>query len=192
MSKVIAVDCDLTIAQSDVAWWDWMNSVCGTNIPFPSKTECILSYDLSDYFEAFNYHKRDLYSFWRSETAYDGVKPMKGAVEALQELSDSGFEIVVVSTVKGNHHKNKWQFLERNFPFIDGYIATKEKKYVRCDYFIDDRHDVLNRIQGPIKICMDTPYTQLEFTNDAVTTSGTPESIWSYILNYIMEKEGMR
>ena len=46
---------------------------------------------------------------------------------------------------------------------MSGYLATKEKYFVRQDIFIDDRNDHLNRApEGTMRIKVHTPYSQFD------------------------------
>ena len=188
MSKVIAVDCDITIARSDDAWWNWMERVCSeadNNDDFkPSESTSQLKYDLTYYFRG-SLGGRDGLDFWRGEYVYYYVDPIFGAVEQLKILHEAGYEIIVVSATKGNHTKSKWQFLQRHFPFVKGFISTKEKQYIKCDYFVDDRSDILNKVSDDvIKIRIDSPYKQSE---ELIT--GVEIVTWEEIKDYILEND---
>lgn len=176
MSKgIIGVDVDLTVCDSDLSHWDWLQQVSkdGDNLCMPEGT---LSYDLSSYFNLPNYI--DGMEFWRSDDLYDArpcdeelvlsgkhiirrpIQPIKNSVQCLQSLSEQEWKIVFISQIKGSHHKSKYEWLQRHFPFMDGFIATKEKHYVDCDVFIDDRHNHLNDNNAEWKIKFDTRYEQ--------------------------------
>ena len=142
----IAVDCDLTVVDTAHHWWEWLNKVTLSDNPYPLFEDGVVDYDLT------KYYKKELdaigidgYEFWRSSTLYDTLVPIDGAVEVLQHLHELGHEIIFVSTIKGSHHKSKYYFLKRYFPFMKGFVATKEKHLVGCDVIIDDRNNVLNK-----------------------------------------------
>jgi 5'(3')-deoxyribonucleotidase len=189
MSKIIAVDCDLTIAQSDIAWWDWLCRMCNTGIDRDEVLRAhngVLDYDLTWYFSPLISNLGiDGLGFWRGTNTYDHVSPVEGSIYYLEKLKELGFDIIVVSAIKGNHNKSKWQFLNKFFPFIDGYIATKEKHYVKCDYIIDDRNDVLNKMKDCIRIKMATPYTQKE----AIACDSIKLDSWEEIYSFITWRE---
>ena len=175
MSKgIIGVDVDLTVADSSISHWDFLQQVSEDgNSCMPSG---VLDYDLSTYFNLPKYI--DSMDFWRYDDLYDvkprdleleystkritrrPIQPIKNSVQCLQSLSSQGWEIVFVSHVKGGHHKSKVGWLKRHFPFMDGFIATQEKHYVNCDVFIDDRHNHLNSMDTYCKIKFDTVYEQ--------------------------------
>jgi 5'(3')-deoxyribonucleotidase len=166
MSKgIIAVDVDLTVADSDISHWDWLQRQC---LSFDTEMPAVddISYDLGSYFDLPS--RVDSMSFWREESLYDEspqfgfrpIMPIKGSIDALRILSNGGWEIVFVSHVKGNHHKSKVEWLKRHFPFMSGFVATKEKKYVDCDILIDDRNLHLNSSNAQHKIRFETHYDQ--------------------------------
>jgi len=175
MSKgIIGVDVDLTVADSSISHWDFLQQVSEDgNSCMPSG---VLDYDLSTYFNLPKYI--DSMDFWRYDDLYDvkpcdleldysakritrrAIQPIKNSVQCLQSLSSQGWEIVFISHVKGGHHKSKVGWLKRHFPFMDGFIATQEKGYVNCDVFIDDRHNHLNSMDAYCKIKFDTVYEQ--------------------------------
>src|SRR5690625_5548503 len=74
----------------------------------------------------------------------------------------NGLYIVFVSTLKGNHHRSKYYFLNQYFGHImDGFLGTHEKHYVRGGVIIDDRIDHLNSMKKSVKaVLMESPYRQ--------------------------------
>ena len=184
MSKVIGVDVDLTVADSDDSHWDWLGKV-GVQHTFPNKTQEV-DYNLGNYFHLPD--KVDSRDYWRLSDIYDEkpeylrpvsglssgvfirwipirpVQPIKGSQRVLKDLKSEGWEILFISHIKGNHHKSKVEWLKRHFPFMDGFIATKEKHYANacCDIFIDDRNIHLNKSKAPFNIKFETPYLQDE------------------------------
>ena len=161
--SVIAVDVDLTVCGIDILWWNWLCSVTNSKyMPMP-KEEGKVNYNLSKYFEdKLEKVGRDGLDFFRQEGVYDFAPVIKDSEQVLKYLKGQGHEIVFVSAVKGNHHKSKYNFLKRHFPFMDGFVATKEKNYVNCDIIIDDRNVFLNKVTCDTKIKFYTPYQQCE------------------------------
>lgn len=173
---IIGVDVDLTVVRSDYGWFDWCNKLSahkhyaqdfidsGKLIPY---NFCSLYPDLE---------VSQVLDYWRQRDIYDNLSPISGSVEALSYLSKR-HEIVFVSTIKGDHHKSKYQFVDRNYPFMDGFIATKEKKYARVDVMIDDRLDVLHKVDrvGIIPIHFQSPHEQ----DSIFTPKYTAKDWWS-------------
>ena len=160
-NRTILVDVDLTVVDSGTPWRDWLNEATGAQLdPYTDTGE--INYDLSVYWG--DYLKGsgiDPYDYWRSETLYDNSEPLEGAVECLRGFSEAGWGVVFVSALKGNHHKSKYHFLKRNFPFMAGFIGTREKQFVRGDILIDDRNKFLNMMpEGCHPIRFKTVYTQ--------------------------------
>lgn len=71
-------------------------------------------------------HLEDPLDFWRSEDLYDNLVPMDGSVEKLKQLS-TYFDIVFVSRLKGRHHRSKFYFCKRYFPFMTEFVGTHGK-----------------------------------------------------------------
>lgn len=95
----------------------------------------------------------DPLDFWRDETLYDNLEPMKAAVEKLEALSQY-FNIVFVSRLKGNHHRSKVYFLKEHFPFMAGFVGTHEK-YILNDSLlamVDDLEDNLVKFDSEKRV----------------------------------------
>lgn len=162
----IAVDVDLTVCAIDKLWLQWLNAIHHKNLSLSElKTNemCELDYDLGSYFDDLPepYSGYSPYDFFRRSGIYDFAEVVHGSIQALKYAKNKGHEIIFISHVKGDHHKSKYYWLKRNFPFMDGFIATKEKQYVAADMLIDDRHEHLNSFNGKYtNTLFQTPYTQ--------------------------------
>lgn len=159
----LGVDVDLTVVDTGREWFNFLKQ--NSSIVVPDYEEYLsinkeVSYNLADIFTDMDFQK--CVDYWRNENLYDNLKPLKDVVQVLEDLKFSkGYEIVFVSTIKGNHHKSKYYFCERNFPFLDGFVATKEKKYAKVDMMVDDRLNVLEPLdKGVIKVLKQTPFIQ--------------------------------
>lgn len=185
----IAVDVDNTVVRSDLEWAKWCNTSSTLQINFE---EAIaqghsLPFCISDLWPDLRLSGLD---FWREEDIYDRMEPMDGAVDVLHRLSLE-HSIIFVSALKGNHHKSKFNFVKRHFPFALGFIGTKEKFLVNADILIDDRVKQLNQFlffnqsRGAIKF--DTPYTQ--DVEPAYNFTSINRWDWStyHIIDYIAE-----
>lgn len=160
---IIGVDVDLTVVRSDIGWFEWCNSISdykhspeefiNADIPVP--------YDVRPLYPDVN--SDDIMHYWRKRNLYDNLSPIDGSVKVLEHLSKN-HDIVFVSTLKGDHHKSKVNFLKTHFPFMKGFIGTKEKEYAKVDIIIDDRISILNKtaVAGTVSIQYNTPYTQDE------------------------------
>lgn len=162
MKRILAVDCDLTVCPSDSGWFNWLVAkdqdkglaVChkimkieGDNVP----------YNLGRLFT----HVDDPLDYWRT-LDYDQFQPLNGAIEKLESLSKY-FDIVFVSAIKGTHSKNKYYWLKKHFPFMAGYVATKEKWVMNQDKtvaLIDDRLDNLEGFDHSKRVLFHTEYQQ--------------------------------
>lgn len=159
---IIGVDVDLTVVASDHMWFDWCNSKVRKQLNYE---EVIAAGSVPyDFGKLFGFTSPEIaLDFWCDEGIYDELEPIAHAVNALKELSRR-HQIVFVSKLMGNHFESKKSFLERNFPFMSGFIGTDQKQFARVDLLIDDRVDHLNKVHqaGIIPIQYMTPYQQDE------------------------------
>ena len=192
MPKIILCDVDLTVVNPIPIWWRYMEIQVGSYLNFSKELEKrgILPYDLSECFrEAFGELRFDPLDYWRTEGIYDLMAAEPLAVCVLGALNKEGYDIRFVSHCKGNHHKSKYEFLKRNFPYMTGFAATKEKWMLGrdCDIFVDDRNEHLNRMpDNVLKLQPGTFYEQFE----KLTAPNSHENLdWEDIYNIIKREE---
>lgn len=152
MSRILAVDVDLTVCPSDEGWREWLGNKYGY-------VKCPMTeYNFSHYYP----HAEAPFEYWRS-LEYSQFQPLKGSVEKLEQLS-TYFDIVFISAIKGKHNKEKYYWLKEHFPFLKGYIATKEKFLMNNSVcaMIDDRLDNLQGFDQYKRVFYKTPYSQNE------------------------------
>lgn len=150
--RIIGVDVDLTVCPSDDGWREWLGNKYGY-------VKCPMTeYNFSHYYP----HADDPFEYWRS-LEYSQFQPLKGSVENLEQLS-TYFDIVFISAIKGKHNKEKYYWLKEHFPFLKGYIATKEKFLMNNSVcaMIDDRLDNLQGFDQHKRVFYKTPYSQNE------------------------------
>jgi 5'(3')-deoxyribonucleotidase len=154
MKRRIGVDCDLTVCPSDVGWARWLTE--HSSVRYYDKWAEEIDYNMATHFP----DVEDPYQYWR-ELDYSQFTPIKGSVEKLKALSEY-FDIVFISANKGTHTKSKYYWLKEHFPFMKGYMATKEK-YLMNDSvvaMIDDRKDILKGFDLEKRVIYSTPYQQ--------------------------------
>lgn len=160
-NPIIVVDVDITLVRTDRAWWKWMEQVTGKELCFSPQD--VLPYNISTLFEDSAPEGIDLFDYWRDGCVYHTLKPVNGAVECLTELDRQGWHVVFASHIKGFHHKSKVNFLKRWFPFMAGFLATKEKGFIKADAVVDDRVKFLNQFPSDVKkFLIATPYEQCQ------------------------------
>lgn len=184
MGLNIGIDVDIPVVDTPTVWRTWMISVCSQNPDIPLKNS---AYNISTYFQA--PEDVDLMEFWRSCTLYDNLSPRRDAVNAIKDLHDAGNRIIFVSSIKGNHHKSKYNFLKKHFPFMAGFIATKEKHYVDVDVMIDDRTSHLNAFytegrNDVLTIRYESPYRQYEKDNESTIVLDNWKDIYYEVLEW--------
>lgn len=130
MAKIIAIDVDLTVVDSVSPWKQWYTNLTGHDLGE-------ITSDSND-LETLMKNHNDPLQFWRKPDLYDSMEPIKEAVLYIGLLKDLGFTIIFVSACMPEHEQSKRFFLQRNFPYMDGFISTGDKSFIRCDYFVDD------------------------------------------------------
>ena len=140
MRKTIAIDVDGVVVDCGDLWYRWLQDRFEINFDdvwawYYKHNINLLPYDLTKLFVI--PEGVDAYAFWKDSRLYDSLKPLKDSQKYIEKLSDLGYNIVFVSRISGEHSESKFNFIKRNFKF-DGVIFTREKHFVRCDYFIDD------------------------------------------------------
>lgn len=155
MSRLLGVDVDITICNSDQGWLDWLKYYNGFGRVLEIEGD-ILPYDLSEMFPNF----KNPYQYWR-DLDYNQFEPIEGSVEALEKLSKH-FGIVFISRIKGHHTKSKYYWLKKHFPFMTEYVATHGKWVLNDSVvaMVDDRMSVLEKFDPEKRILFETKYTQ--------------------------------
>lgn len=156
MSKpILGCDVDICLCPSDKGWMDYMKYFNGFG-KVVHRTDGMLEYDLSKMYPTV----ADPYDYWRT-LDYDQFKPLEGSVKALDALSKY-FDIAFISQAKGFHHKSKYYWLDRHFPFKTGVMLTKEKWLMKGSVvaMIDDRLDHLKGFDFDQRVLFNTNYTQ--------------------------------
>lgn len=190
----LLVDVDNTVANTGKAQWAWLCEQLVTNIDMP---KMVCNYDLTNYFfksdteEGSKVNRKEcMYFFDRDNEPYNKVEPYEGAQEALKKLHDNGFNIIFVSHIVGDHFENKLEWVEKHFPFLRGFIGTKQKHLIKGDAIIDDRHDRLNKVDCKFKVKHDTIYTQEEPLELSSSLLGPQDilisSNWEEIAEYLL------
>lgn len=158
--RILVCDVDGVVVDMSYRWCEYIKSI----VPDINVTYQLLAPYYDFHIPVRGYITKDeAYHFWKQRTLYDNATPLEGAVEIISKLkNDHNFDIVFASHVEGDHAKSKYEFLKRHFP-VDGFIATREKGYVRADVAIDDRVEhLISHPENVIKVLKETPHAQTE------------------------------
>ena len=150
----LGIDVDNVIVRTDIHWNCWLMNMChAMSSKLPEKD---IEYNISEYYpEVVN-----PMDWWRKENLYDRLHPTSDSVRSIDKLSKY-FDIIFISTIKGNHHKSKFNFLKKHFPYMKGFLATKEKGLVDVDIMIEDRATNLDLFPDRVyKVLYKTMYKQ--------------------------------
>lgn len=175
MPKILAIDVDLTVVDTVSPWKIWYTNLTGHDIGE-------ITSDSND-LETLMKNHNDPLQFWRKPDLYDNLTALDDALKYIPMLKELGLEIIFVSACIPEHEQSKRFFLQRNFPFMDGFISTGDKSYVRCDYFVDDYKKYCRQMLKQahvyhIKTELNTPSDEFPYVN------------WKEIYEDIKTKEG--
>lgn len=156
--RILVCDVDGVVIDLSYCWYEYLRSIIKDKFFSYEDFACEYAYykNLSQYVT-----EKEAMWFWNQETLYDNREPLANAAESLWALKrEHGFKIVFASHVEGQHAKGKFAFLKKHFP-VDGFMATREKQFVRADVAIDDRYEhLLSHPMGVGKILKFTPHKQ--------------------------------
>ena len=102
---------------------------------------------------------RNFFKFFLTKNEYDYGHINDNAVSVIKELNEK-YEVFIgtsfifreIVSDSGIFVKNKYDFLMKNFPFLDpmNFVFVGNKSILKCDIFIDDK--IENLTGGDIKI----------------------------------------
>lgn len=169
VERILVCDVDGVVIDLSYKWYEYLRSIVKD-----------VNFTYEDLASKYDFHKQlskyittqEAMWFWNQENLYDDKEPLPFAADTLWALKKAhGFKIVFASHVEGQHAKGKFEFLKKHFP-VDGFMATREKQFVRADIAIDDRYDhLVNHPMNVGKILKYTPHEQTletQFKPDAV------------------------
>ena len=174
--KILGIDVDLTVVDSLTPWVEWYDKLTGHDISEEMKK---LDYGIE---ELMHMHSSPL-DFWRKPDLYDSLEPFKDAKINIDILSEH-FDIVFFSSCFPEHTQSKEFFIQRNFPYRKGFIATSNKGFVRCDYYVDDYGKYLKQVKEGNPNCT-TYQIATDLNQDKLTYT------WEQIKDEIFIKENL-
>lgn len=131
-----------------------------------------------------------LLELFTDKEVYDNLKPYKGSVEALQTLSNNGYEIYIATATSSKNLEWKEQLLRRYFPFIpkENLIRIHNKKLLNVDVLVEDNLDTLTKTSAD-RICFDQPWNRSDSKDFAYSINRA--YCWGDIVDIInkIEKE---
>lgn len=163
---IICFDVDNTVVDSGHEMGLWLGNEPWYQDCFSTQEEAI-HYATTMYtpWEGINlpeYWQKKAADWWKQERLYDYMRPSDEVMASIEALHRAGFTIIFASHVEGAHAKSKVQLLKRYFPYMEAFMATRQKHFVRCDYLVDDRASNLGRVTSQsgitpvyLKTCFD-------------------------------------
>lgn len=159
---IICFDVDNTIVDTGKLFSEFAMSLPFVQDHFNTKEDLYnfthSVYDISDYYFLNTEQKLELSNFWKCPELYDDLYATESAIETIKELKRLGHQVIFASHVEGYHSKSKFEMIKRSFDNFDGFIATREKQFVLCDYLIDDRSYNLTNLIVSKPIYVETRY----------------------------------
>ena len=136
----IIVDCDDVIIDLLSTWVKKLNKLYGTNV----NKEDIKDWGLGKYF---NLSEEQLVAPLLDASLWDEVKPIKGAVKALESISKTNNVFIATATDYRNFEAKIEKALTKYFPFIpvNNIVKCDNKSLLKADIIIDDN---LNNLMG--------------------------------------------
>ena len=133
--KIILVDMDDTATWLLPVWVKYLNLKHNLNVDWRD----IKEWDMALAFTTLT--REQIYEPLATEEIWDEVTPREGAVEALTELYNSGYEIFICTSTDYRNIKPKFEkVIQKYFPFIDWehFIVASRKQMINADFIIDD------------------------------------------------------
>jgi 5'-nucleotidase len=113
-----------------------------------------------------------IYEYLKIPELYDGVVPITGAADGINEIRNMDFEIVFVTTAL-----KQWGFSPRE----ELYVETPSKHLIRADLMIDDYHVNLRNFEKEKILFLQ--HHNLEFRNDFISANG-----WNEVIDVVKKK----
>lgn len=151
---ILLIDMDNVLCGLQEYAIDVYNSKYGTNYAIDDFRE----YDIASVldFEGSS-NMRDIYA---DPEIYNHIAPLKGSVNGVQKLVNSGHQVYIVTDAVPSTFESKVQWLKRYFPFInDGHIVSMKHKWLfKCDVMIEDNMENLISGHHYERVCIDYPW----------------------------------
>jgi 5'-nucleotidase len=117
---------------------------------------------------------RNIYKYLKAEL-YDKVKPVEGALQAVNALREAGYRVIFVTSTNVHHGGRKLKWLSdhgflnlANGSTSKDYCEAQDKTLIRADVLIDDCLDNLTGFKGQ-RILFSHPHNRYVEFDDSVT-----------------------
>lgn len=172
--KSILIDIDDVICES--VYFEVMNKITGAN----KKIEECNTPKMEDNFDATHKQLTEYYKQICSGKVYQNAQLKPDCKKVIEKLSKK-YEIYICSVVvisgnreeSGNLFVDKFDFLCKNFPFLDpnNFIFTSNKNIFRADIIIDDKASNLEGDNKKTKLLF-TAYHNKNMTEEKLKKQG--------------------
>jgi len=195
--KTILIDLDDTVVDLRGPWVNWLNNTFGLSL----EGEQLTTYWIEKCVPSHIGEK--VYGFLNQKHIYQRLQPLDGGVEALQYLSEIGYDVMIATAYVRDPDSaaDKIRWVKQWLPFIkrNNVFLCHRKELIRADCFIDDSPDNLIKYREewslpgvwPLVLTIDWPYNRGQEVDKAIDkrfgSYVDTRSAWKDMLNYIME-----
>lgn len=156
-NNTILIDMDDTLTWLLPVWVKYLNQKYNLQVNWQD----IKEWNVCNYFPSLT--REQVYEPLITEEIWDLVTPRDGAVEAVQGLFDSGYEIFICTSTDYRNVRPKYEkVICKYFPFIDWqhFIVASKKQMIHADFIIDDApHNLVGGCQKH-RILMPMPHNE--------------------------------
>jgi 5'-nucleotidase len=163
---IVLVDQDGVLADFEKAFHDQFLRTF-PSIPSIPANEREQFYVSSDYLKRYpNINKNLLFGISRKKGFFLNLPPIKGAINAVQEMVEMGIDVRICTTPITDYDHcvvEKYQWVEKHLgkEFTSRLILTRDKTLIFGDVLIDDRPSIQGILTPQWKhILFDAPYNQ--------------------------------
>ena len=185
---LILLDMDNTIVDFDGRFHEMVTSILSA--------EAIQAWDKSKYWIEDSFpkeHHKSIHSLIKSEGFFLHMAPKEGALEAIQEMLDEGYDVKLCTSPHGGSEycideKKEWVKKYLGQKFVDEMIFSHDKTEVTGHVLIDDRDDIISKGKHTpnwTQILFHANYNQTDDTMPRLTEW----SNWKDVLYLILKKD---
>lgn len=160
MSKIIAVDVDMVLADLHTEWLARYNRDYNDNL-IPQE---ITVWELEKLIKPECGFR--IFEYLFQQDLYKNIKPIPGALDGINEIREAGYRVIFATSCVPDTAGNKVRWLVENGFMPENkkgdykdFIDVNDKSLVYADVLIDDKIKNLDNFKG-MPICFDQPYNK--------------------------------
>lgn len=186
MNKTLLIDMDAIIVDMVSIWLDKYNQATGENV----KLADVEDYDLGKICK----NTKVLYDILNEPGFFFDMEPMPHAVEAVNELIDEGYEVIVVTQPPRSASvavRDKRRWIKKYFPDFDlqNMVFCHKKYLIGGDLIFDDKPDHLVSWKRAhpfgLTTTLDWKYNRLPEVNRIINFRGSLDKGWLDFVDFV-------